>query len=195
MNLDCLVPCDAAEADGSPTNFIVRIEFVRDIKIDELIHTNGQFYGVTFSWGQASTVQLEGTFNLTNWTRIARFFGDPPRTTWTTNVSLNSYGQFFRLSLVANQHLTNAVAASRVASSMPELRDVPISTKEFIQNRIRIGFASSPDAVYEVEICDWSGKIIATRQVVATGVFTTVTFECGETTGSGFFKVRQMIKS
>lgn len=107
LNLDCLIPCAPEEADGSPPTLVYRQELVPDVKIDRLVLTNQNIYGVTFSWAEPSTVELQGSFDMTSWTNIARFFGDPPQTTWTTNISLNQYGRFFRLSLVSNSHVTN----------------------------------------------------------------------------------------
>jgi hypothetical protein len=112
LDMDCLVPCSPEEADGSLPTLVLQVEIVPDIKIDDLIRTNSDIYGVTFSWAEPSTVELQGSQDMVEWTSISRFFGDPPQTTWTTNVSLNSFGKFFRLSLIANRHLTTSQASA-----------------------------------------------------------------------------------
>jgi len=110
--LSCLVPCTPEEADGSAADLVVRRELAPDLKIDELIQTNRDVCGLKFSWAGTSTVELQGSHDFTNWTPVARFFGDPPQTTWTTNSSLNSFGEFFRLRLIADRHDTNALGSA-----------------------------------------------------------------------------------
>ncbi len=108
LRFDCLIPCLPEEVDGSPDKVVSRIELVKDIKIDGLIQTNREIYGISFTWNENSTVRLEGSFNLKTWSTVAQFFGTPPTTIWITNTPINSYGRFFRLGLVANRHLTNS---------------------------------------------------------------------------------------
>ena len=63
VNLDCLVPCELEEADGSSPVLASRMELMPDITIDELIRTNGDIHGVTFSWSEPSTVELRASHN------------------------------------------------------------------------------------------------------------------------------------
>jgi hypothetical protein len=106
----CLLPCAPAESDGSASNLVSRLELLSDPKIEELILTNNEAYGLKYSWDTQSTVELQASHDLTNWTSVARFFGDPPETTWTTNSPITSYGEFFRLWLIAcGRHDTNAL--------------------------------------------------------------------------------------
>lgn len=107
----CLVPCAPEEADGSAPDLVFRQELIPDLKIDELILTNRDVYGLKFSWATTSTVELQGSHDFINWTPVARFFGDAPQTTWTTNSSLNAFGEFFRLRLIADRHDTNALGS------------------------------------------------------------------------------------
>jgi hypothetical protein len=190
VNLDCLLPCAPEQADGSPPALISRHEFIPDIKIDELIRTNQDIYGLTFSWAEPSTVELQGSHNLVDWTTVSRFFGNPPRTTWTTNVSLNRFGQFFRLSLIANSHLTKNRAAAAIISESDYSPEVPIEGLKFIDSQIRIGFVSAPNATYLLDERAWSGPTIATRQIEATKAFTTLSFDIRELRGAAFFKLR-----
>ena len=190
LNLDCLVPCAPEEADGSLPTLVSRHEFVPDIIIDELIRTNQDIHGLTFSWGEPSTVELQGSHNLVDWTTVSRFFGNPPQTTWTTNVSLNPFGQFFRLSLVANSHLTNSQASGVLVSKTQDSPEILIGSREFIDSQIRMGFASVPNAIYALDECEWCGRTIASRQVEATTAFTTLSFDIRELRGAAFFKAR-----
>lgn len=192
VNLNCLVPCAPEHADGSPATFLSQIELVPDIKIDELIVTNSQVHGLTFSWYQDSTVQLEGSPDMVDWTPITRFWGNPPQTTWTTNTPLNSFGDFFRLSLVANSHLESTNVLSMLAASAQPARVIPISSQEMIGNRIKLGFASVPGAVYEVEHHERPGLKLTTRRIVATGHFTNADVDISESKAIGIFKVREI---
>ena len=100
--LPALVPCAPEEADGSEPQLVSRFEIVTDLVINELIVTNGEVHGVTFSWVAASTVELQGSHDLIHWTPVARLAGNwNPPTTWTTNSSLNAYGEFFRLRAIS----------------------------------------------------------------------------------------------
>jgi len=96
--LPALVPCEPEEADGSEPQLVSRFEIVPDLIINQLIVTNGEVHGVTFSWVALSTVELQGSHDLIHWTPIAQIAGNwNSPTSWTTSSSLNTYGEFFRL--------------------------------------------------------------------------------------------------
>jgi hypothetical protein len=192
VNLDCLVPCAPEDADGSSPDLVSQLELVPDVKVDGLLLTNGGVYGLTFSWAEPSTVELQGSHDLAHWTPVARLFGDPPQTTWTTNVPLNSFGKFFRLMLVANRHLTNNVASATLASEHSS--DIKITAEEIVNGQIRVGFASIPNAAYEVTYCEISGPALAAKQIRATNTFTTVLFPIGEPRSAARFKARQLLQ-
>jgi hypothetical protein len=78
---------------------VARFELLPDLVINQLILTNGEVHGLTFSGTSLETVELQGSHDLTNWTAITQFEGSAPGT-WTTNASLNAYGEFFRLRAV-----------------------------------------------------------------------------------------------
>lgn len=99
LNLPCLVPCAPEEADGSPLQLVARFELIPDLIINQLILTNGEVHGLTFSGVSIETVELQGSHDLSNWTAVARFPGISPGM-WTTNSPLNAYGEFFRLRAV-----------------------------------------------------------------------------------------------
>lgn len=194
VSTDCLIPCSPEEADGSATNMVSGIELIPDIKIDELIHTNGEIHGLTFSWYQQSTVQLEASHDMNLWTPVARFFGDPPQSNWTTNGALNPYGNFFRLSLIANRHFTNGLSGATFAIRSLVASDIPIQNQEILDKKIKIGFASIPDTRYQVTRDQWSGQIQTVQQVTAIGSFTSVTFDLIDSQRGGLFRVQQLSK-
>jgi hypothetical protein len=193
LGIDCLVPCAADETDGSPAVLDSRVEFIPDLKIDALIVTNHQVYGVKFSWDEPSTVELQGSKNMRDWNPVARFWGNPPQSSWSTNVSLSPYGQFFRLLLVANRHITNTLAPTTLASQPQTALDVPIQSQNIIGNQIRIGFASVPKALYEVEYCQLPERTISTRRIEASETFTTLLFDISEPRRAVVFKARQLL--
>ncbi len=192
VNLACLVPCAPEEADGSPDVMISRVEMLPDVTIDQLILTNGNVHGLIFSWDEESTVELQATHNLTLWTTVARLWGNPPQTTWTTNLPLNSFGKYFRLSVVANSHLPNDQAASALASKSHPSREIPMENVQLIGDQIQIGFDSVPNARYEVDYCEWAGRTFATKQIVASETYTTLFFQIYEPRNAACFKVRQL---
>jgi hypothetical protein len=188
VTLDCLSPCSPEQSDGSPSKLTSYREVIRDIKIDALVRTNQAVHGITFSWNQPSTVELEGSHNLKDWNYIARFFGDAPQTTWTTNVSLNSYGQFFRLALVANKHLTNGIAPDAV-SLVGRQTLVPVQNCRIRDGRFIADFVSKPRTVYRVDFCNTQNEPVETVQLVATHSITTVGFDMKNCPGGGFVRV------
>src|SRR5262249_25122093 len=105
--MPALLPCSPDQADGSPTNFFFALELLPDVPINQLIQDGSGVYGVDFTWGFDSTFVLQGTSDFNNWTNVAYIWSYPPETAWTTNQALNSYGSFFRIALVANDHISN----------------------------------------------------------------------------------------
>jgi hypothetical protein len=191
IRLDCLVPCSAEESDGSAPSLISRYEAIKDVKIDAVVRTNGEVYGVTYSWNEPSTVDLEGSHDMTNWNFIARFFGDPPRTTWTTNISLNSFGEFFRLALVSNHHVTNSHSA-RASAPVVSSSTVRVQSYRIVAGRLEADFASVTNSVYEVEMCGTDGEKIETHQIVAKNFRTTASFDAESCPKAGYIRVEQL---
>lgn len=190
VRLDCLVPCAPEEADGSPPDLDSRLELIPDVQVADLIVSNGGVYGLTFSWNEPSTVELQGSHDMTHWTPVTRLFGEPPQTTWTTNVPLNSFGDFFRLQLIANRHVTNNLTSTTPGAQ--DSSEIPIAREEISNGQIRVGFASVPNAVYEVTYCEISGQPISAKQIRATSSFTSVLFPIGEPRSAARFKARQV---
>jgi hypothetical protein len=174
---------------------ISRVELLPDLVINELILTNGEVHGLRFTWDEPSTVEVQGSHDLAEWTAVARIYGDPPQTTWVTNAPLNSFGDFFRLQLITNTHPSTATV-SPMLISQPQR-----SPERVIVNHIgtdgkavTIGFASVPNMVYEVDYCESLSRVIETKRVTATGVFTTAVFDVTKPRQMGFFKVRQVTR-
>jgi len=194
-NFDCLVPCSAEDADSSIPQMISRAEFLPDLVINELIVTNGDIHGLRFTWDEPSTVELQGSHDLAEWTAVARIYGDPPQTTWITNALLNSFGEFFRLQLITNSHPATALASAVSASQPQRLSERVIVNRIGADGKtVSIGFASVSNVVYEVDHSESVGRVIETKRVTATGAFTTAVFEMTEPRGMGFFNVRQVVK-
>jgi hypothetical protein len=194
VSLDCLLPCGPEEADGSSPDLVSRLEVVPSIKIQGLIVTNDCIYGLTFSWVDPSIVELQGSCDLSNWTPVARFNGDPPQTTWVTNVCLNSFGEFFRLLLVADRYFPSPQASTTLISGSQYSSKIPIAAEDIGNGEIKVGFASAPNAVYEVTYCERSGQTISVKQIQATNTYTRVIFPIGEPRSAAVFKIRQLVK-
>jgi hypothetical protein len=195
INLPCLIPCAPEEADNSPDDLIARAELIPDLKMNELILTNGSVHGLRFTWNMPSTVELQGSHDLAQWTAVARLYGDSPQTTWITNASLNSFGEFFRLRLITNSHPSSALV-STMSPSQPQRLPERVIVNHFggDDKAVTVGFTSVSNLVYEVDHCEAVGRVIETKRVTATSAFTTADFDMTEPRRMGFFKVRQVIK-
>jgi hypothetical protein len=69
--MPCLVPCSPEDADGSPTSFLFLLKLVPDITIKQLLtSSNGDIHGVVFNWVSDSTVLLQASPDLVNWTNV-----------------------------------------------------------------------------------------------------------------------------
>ncbi len=195
-NMACLVPCDPADADGSPTNFLYTLKLLPDVNINNLIQTNGGVYGVDFDWAYTNTFVLQGTSNFVDWTNIAYIWSYPPETTWTTNVSLLNYGEFFRLELVADGYDTNlpplgdAVAPrSSMAANIGQISTTPSVTGcQFANGQVVVNLATQTGQTVQVEAVDGHGAVQQTQQIVAQGTRATVTFNTAGLPNPVFFQ-------
>jgi hypothetical protein len=167
-----LVPCSAEEADGSPTNLISIIELIKDPKIDELIMIGNSARGVRYSCGSDSTVRLEASRDLINWTNVAYIYGSQGSTTWTTNKSLNGYGNIFRLALLANIHVTNLPpVGERTISLARNTTSVNTSVKVLTclprKDGLETTISTQPGLKYKVDLVGINGASLGTRFVTA----------------------------
>ncbi len=169
-----LIPCSAEEADDSPTNFISTIELIKEPKIDGLIMIGNSARGVTYSWSGDSTVRLEASRDLMNWTNVSYIYGTAGSTTWTTDNSLNNYGNVFRLALLAGQHITNLPPLNQ---SAPLAAPKKLSANGLAKvlnclprkDGLEATISTQPGSKYKVDLLGINGMPIATEFVEADG--------------------------
>ncbi len=149
VNMEALVPCSPQESDGSYARLFSRLELLPDIRIDELIVTNGEVHGLKFSWAMQSTMELQGSDDLEHWSSITQFAGNPPQTVWTTGAVLNPAGPFYRLLLIYGGDYSplSAVWGGSGAPVMPNLAG-------------RAGWDSIPGATQEVDTCELAWRVL-----------------------------------
>lgn len=193
--MPCLVPCDAAEADGSPTNFTYVLKLLPDVSINQLIQTNGNIYGVDFTWDSDSTFLLQGSTDLNNWTNTAYIWSYPTETVWTTNTPLNDYGQFFRVSLIADGHATNLpplASAFTMASKTKAKANMSSTTlrvigSQFVNGKFLVNVATQSGQMVLVQAVNSRGTICQSQQVTAKATSATATFDVGNLPNPVFF--------
>jgi len=181
----CLVPCGPDEADGSPATFSYALKLLPDVAIQRLIQTNGVVQGLDFTWGYASTFLLQASMEATTWTNVCYLWSSPPETVWTTNLPLNSFGQFFRLELVANGYLTNppplnanVLAASQAAVKGNVAAAAPrVSGCQAARGRIAVSISAEPNQACTVNAVDNHNVVRATQQVTVSSNSATVYFD------------------
>lgn len=166
-----LVPCIAEEADGSPTNFVSRLELIPDVKITGLIMSNEAVHGLSYAWDNHATMRLEASPDLEHWTNVAYIYGTPPTTTWTTNQSLNRFGNYFRVGLIANYHTTNLPPLNRSSRTLAAPPPAPVEVLGLrpIPTGATAVIRAPATTRCQITLTDKAGKILATRTVTATG--------------------------
>lgn len=193
----CLRPCPPEEADGSPTNYTFGLKLLPDIIINQLIQTNGEVYGVDFTWPGQSTFVLQGTADLNNWTNITYLWSYSPETVWTTNVPLNTYGPFYRVVLVANGYATNLPPltsslklASEVAMTTSTSPSTPrVTGCRYTQNKVVVNVAARSGQTVQVQAMDSHRVVRQTQQATASGASATVSFDAAGLPSPVFFQV------
>jgi len=198
-NFPCLVPCGPDKADGSPTNFSYTVRLLPDIVIQQLIQSNGMTVGVDFVWNYYSTFVLQASPDLQTWTNVAYIDSTPPETLWTTNQSLNSFGNFFRVELLANGYATNLPPlnpgvslpqSSAAKASLAPAAVIPhVSGARITAGHIAVNLVTEPGQNYAVEALDSRRIVQATRTVLAKGVSATVYFDARGLPSPVFFQV------
>ena len=193
----CLVPCSPEEADGSPTNYTYVLKLVPDVALNGLIQTNGNVFGVDFTWNYDSTFLLQGSTDLNDWTNIAYIWSYPPETVWTTNTPLNNYGQFFRVELVADGYSTNLPPLASALATTPRIKSAvspaspAVTGSKFVNGRILVNVAKQSGQTVSVEALDSHGTVCGTQSVVVQGTSSTVSFDATKLPNPAFFKVVQ----
>jgi len=194
-NMPCLVPCSPAEADGSATNLNFALKLLPDVNISHLIQTNGVVSGVDFTWDYASVFLLQGSMDMNNWTNIGYISSVPPETVWTTNVSLNSYGQFFRVELVGNDSDQPSVQSSA------SIAKVSVTTKALIApatpqitrcqlagNKIAVNVSAQTGQTVQVSAVNSLGVIQQSQNVTAQSSLAIVNFDPASLPNPVYFK-------
>lgn len=102
--LNVLVPCPPEDADGSATSIYASAEMISDVRIDSVYMIANEPYGLTFSWPTSCTVQIQAGTNFSSWAPITNVLGNSPSTTWTSPAPLETYGDHFRIRLLATEH-------------------------------------------------------------------------------------------
>lgn len=195
-NIPCLIPCPPEQADGSPTNFVYTLKLLPDISINQLIQTNGQIFGVDFTWDSASTFLLQSSADMSLWTNVAYIWSNPPDTVWTTNAPLNAYGQYFRLEMVAGDQTTHlpplssslALAPKKlikgtIAATTPKVTGCRLSG-----GKVTVNLATQAGQTLQISAINSHGAALQTQQVTAQGSSATVSFDAATLPSPVFFK-------
>jgi hypothetical protein len=197
-NLPGLIPCDPEAADGSPTNYSFALKLLPDISIQQLFQSNGVVNGIKFSWDYESTLLLQGSADMKSWTNIAYLWSYPPETTWTTNISLTAFGNFFRVELVANGQGTNLPPLNMAGvqnRSVKEKNSLVIAATSRVlgcqvaQGRIAVSVATQPNQSYVVKAVDSHQRVQATQTITATGSSAVAYFDAAGLAAQIYFQV------
>jgi len=194
--MPCLIPCRPEDADGSPTNFVYDLKLVPDIQINRLIQGDGGVNGVNFTWGSESTLLLQGSRDLHQWTNITYLWSYPPETEWTTNQSLSDYGSFFRLNLIADGHvaqtnlppLNNVKFAAKVATKIGGPIITRVTGCQFTQGKVAVMIASQLGLPLQVQVLNGRGEVLKSQEVVPVTSSTTVYFDAASLPSPAFFQ-------
>jgi len=200
-NMACLVPCRPEDADGSPSSFSFALKLLPDVNISQLIYSNNIVHGVDFVWEYESTFLLQASTDLAAWTNVAYVWSHPPETQWITNRSLGDFGQFYRISLVANSHATNlpplnsnvqlvkpavakAAIATTTSSTVPSVAGCQIAG-----GKVAVKITTQANQNYTVNAVDGHGAVLATQTLIAKGDTGLVYFEAKSLPTQVYFQV------
>lgn len=196
-NLPCLVPCEPAEADGSPTNFVYDLKLLPDVQINQLIQNNGGIYGVDFTWDYAATFVLQGSADLNHWTNLAYLWSQPSETVWTTNQPLNAAGSFFRLEEVAGYVTTDlpplnslpAVSRAPKAVASTSQAVLPSVTNCRLANgKMVVSLTAQSGQPVQVQALNRQGTVLQSQTVTSSGSPTSVIFDPASLPNPAFFR-------
>ncbi|HSY19720.1 MAG TPA: hypothetical protein VK815_15360 [Candidatus Acidoferrales bacterium] len=197
--MPCLIPCRPEDADGSPASFSYALKLLPDVNITSLIQSNGVVQGVDFLWDYESTFLLQASTDFNSWTNIAYIWSYPPETLWTTNRSLDDFGQFFQISLVASGHATNlpslnsnvllakpAVAKTAIATTSTASR---VSGCQVSGGKIAVKITTQANQNYTVSALDSHKTVRASQSLTATGDSASVCFDTKNLPSPVYFQV------
>ena len=173
-NADVLVPCAPGDADGSSTNLLAvgPFEGLADIRIVELLRQGDSVMGVRYDYAETNTVRLEASRDMLSWTNVAYIYGGRPSTSWTNNTPLNSYGNYFRLRLVAEGHAPSVPPLSAAAVFNAASPDASDSSGRILGcvpsgNSVTVRFQAVPGRRYKVSSMDGAFNVREQREVSA----------------------------
>lgn len=103
LSFRALVPCPPEDADGSAAQQSSSQALRDDLRISSLTIENGVPTKLSYEWPHASTVSLEASSDLENWTSVTTIEGVAGMTTWDATVALENFGRFYRLILINHE--------------------------------------------------------------------------------------------
>ena len=186
LHMRALAPCDAHQTNGSATNVLHRFAIITlpDPKIKALVYAGHDVHGVTFDYPEASTVRLEATRDFRNWTNIAYIYGIKGETTWSTNTSLKSFGEFFRLRLIAEGHALTLPplqgGAGLATAAEPRSRwnsEAPLVRCRARGKELEVEINGQTNSRHIVRMTNRSMTVLQTREVYLVGNSATVLFD------------------
>lgn len=198
-NADVLVPCAPGDADGSSTNLLAvgPFEWVADIRIVELLRQGDSVMGVKYDYAETNTVRLEASRDMLSWTNVAYIYGGRPTTSWTNNTSLNAYGNFFRLRLVAEGHASSVPPLSAAAGFNAASSGASDSSGRILScvpsgKSVTVRFQAVPGRRYRVSSMDGTFNVREQREVITTSDTETVSLPLSEGTAVCLFQVSEI---
>jgi hypothetical protein len=192
VTVNALVPCPESEADGSTTNLLTKVTIVNlpDVEILRLVRNAGATHGVTFRYGEASTLRLDGTADFHSWNKIAYLYSAAGITTWSTNQPLDTLGPFYRLTLVAEGHVSDLpplnlrsplaplfVSAGASPQSSSSGGTVKVLRCAPLTEGVEVTVATQPGNIYEISLLDSSASPVQSQSLTATDAAATVRFK------------------
>lgn len=183
VNINALVPCPESEADGSPTNLLTKVSIINlpDVEILSLVRNGAATHGVTFRYGEASTLRLDGTADFRSWNKIVYLYGGAGDTTWTTNQSLDTFGNYYRLLLVAEGHVTNLPPLNASLSPGPlfvaaNVNPVKVLRCAPVADGVEVTIATRPGNTHEISLLDSNARPVQSQSLTASSEVATVRF-------------------
>jgi hypothetical protein len=180
-----LVPCLPEQADASPASSYTNLTY-QDTAITELIRDTQGVKGLKFVNGSDSTYGdsgratylLEASSNMQDWRNAAYIYALPGIVTWTTNIDLGQWGNFFRLEFVSNGYIAATdlppldppagpllARPATATASMSKIRAVaPAPQLSFADNgQVNVGIDTVPGLNYEVFVSSLGKVVWSTR--------------------------------
>jgi len=114
VRLPALFPCEPNESDGSPTELFSAYEIFPDPEVIELGSDH-----LSYFWPSSNTVLIEASHDFQVWSNVAQVVGYGGTTTWSSAQSMDTFGSYFRVGLVAMKALTNTTTSPVQSSSDP----------------------------------------------------------------------------